>query len=180
MKAAQLKALCKDQGLKLSGKKADLIERLRAHFLTQAEPKATQDDFDGMCDGDIRASLGARELDTSGNREEMLHRLRSDIEFTRQITTAATGDAATGYQTISEALAAAAQNGGAISDIMAEINAKSIEEPKFIDVTIRSLGMVPDKYTAGGAPSVTADVLRKLAGDPLDERPKYGTVSQNS
>ena len=28
----------------------------------------------------------------------------------------------------------------------------------------------------GGAPSVTADVLRKLAGDPFGDEPKYGTA----
>jgi hypothetical protein len=46
-----------------------------------------------------------------------------------------------------------------------------------MDVTIRSLGMAPEKYTVGGAPSVTSDVLRKLAGDPYEIPPNYGTVS---
>ena len=37
--------------------------------------------------------------------------------------------------------------------------------------------MTPTKFTAGGAPSVTADVLRGLAGDPTLDDPKYGAVS---
>ena len=36
--------------------------------------------------------------------------------------------------------------------------------------------MEPKTYTAGGAPSVTAAVLKKLAGDPLGDDPKYGTA----
>ena len=36
--------------------------------------------------------------------------------------------------------------------------------------------MEPEKYTIGGAPSVTAAVLKKLAGDPLGDDPKYGTA----
>jgi hypothetical protein len=38
------------------------------------------------------------------------------------------------------------------------------------------LGLKPEKFTVGGAPSVTADVIRKLAGDPFADPPKYGTV----
>ena len=34
MTAVQLKALCKEQGLKVSGKKDELKERLREHFLS--------------------------------------------------------------------------------------------------------------------------------------------------
>ena len=180
MNVAQLKALCKDQGLKVSGKKAILQERLREHFLSEPEPKAVDDELDDMSDEDLRTSLGARELDTNGDRQEMLQRLRKDIEFTQQITSATTGDSATGYKTISEALAAAAesQDGGAITDILAEIKAKAEQAPKWVEVKIRSLGMQPEKYTAGGAPSVTADVLRKLAGDPFADPPKHGAVSR--
>ena len=47
---------------------------------------------------------------------------------------------------------------------------------KFIDVTIESLGLEPVKYTAKGTPSVTADVLRQLAGEPFADPPKYGLV----
>ena len=46
-----------------------------------------------------------------------------------------------------------------------------------MDITITSLGMEPDKFTSGGAPSATTDVLRKLAGDPFADPPQYGKVS---
>ena len=63
-----------------------------------------------------------------------------------------------------------------MKETLAEIRAKNAEEPKYVDVTIRSIGMEPEKYTVGGAPSVTAAVLKKLAGDPLGDDPKYGTA----
>ena len=139
MNVAQLKALCKDQGLKVSGKKAILQERLREHFLKEAQPTTAVDEFDVMSDEDLRTSLGARELDTSGDRQEMLNRLREDIEFTQQIASATTGDSATGYKTISEALAAAAESheGGTITEILADIKSKTEQVPKWVDVTIR-------------------------------------------
>ena len=59
---------------------------------------------------------------------------------------------------------------------MADLKAKAQEEPKWVDVTIPSIEMEPFKFTVGGAPSVTADVLRKLAGDPFGDEPKYGTA----
>eukprot|EP00536_Pseudo-nitzschia_multiseries_P000650 jgi/Psemu1/249814/estExt_Genewise1Plus.C_80101 len=61
-------------------------------------------------------------------------------------------------------------------DALEDIKEKSMARPKFIDVTVRSLGMDAIKHTAGGAPSVTADVLRKLAGDPFEDPPRYGTA----
>ena len=51
MTATQLKALCKEQGLKVSGKKDDLKERLREHFLTGGmndNSQETQQKADGM------------------------------------------------------------------------------------------------------------------------------------
>jgi DNA polymerase-1 len=36
--------------------------------------------------------------------------------------------------------------------------------------------MKPTKFTAGGAPSCTADVLRGLAGDPFADPPNYGSA----
>jgi hypothetical protein len=42
---------------------------------------------------------------------------------------------------------------------------------RYRNLTIRSLGMKPTKFTAGGLPCVTMDVLRELAGKPsLDGR----------
>jgi hypothetical protein len=177
MTAVQLKVLCKDQGLKLSGKKADLQQRLREHFLSIPEPEVEKDEFDEMSDSDLRISLGTREIDTSGNREELLERLRADIRFSQELNMAASPNDSRGYASVTEALQAAAQTGEATMQILSDMQAKSKEPSKYIDVTIKSLGMVPEKYTVGGAPSVTSDVLRKLAGDPYENPPNYGSVS---
>ena len=55
MKAAQLKSLCKEYGLKVSGKKAELQERLRGHFLA-AGMKEQQIDSRGNGDDVIPSS----------------------------------------------------------------------------------------------------------------------------
>ena len=175
MTAVQLKALCKEQGLKVSGKKADLQDRLREHFLTLS-PEAIADEFDAMSDADLKATLTGRGLPAKGERDELLMALRDDIKFAQDLQNAVPLDDAIGYRTIGEALEAAAKNGGATKDIMTEINAKTAEKSKYMDVTIKSLGMDPLKETTGGAPSVTADVLRGLAGDPFENPPKYGKV----
>lgn len=178
MTATQLKALCKEQGLKISGKKAELQDRLRMHFLSGKTDESKMDEFDEMSDDELRLSLAARDLETAGPREDLLARLREDILFIQELETVIPPGAANGYRTISEALAAAAKDGGAVGDILAEIEEKNTAVPKNVDIKIRSLGMQPVKYTAGGAPSVTADVLRSLAGDPFEDPPRYGSVSK--
>ncbi|CAN0143192.1 unnamed protein product, partial [Hapterophycus canaliculatus] len=50
---------------------------------------------------------------------------------------------------------------------------------KFRDLTISSLGMQPIKFTASGAPAVSMDVLRHLAGEPHENPPKYGSAFQH-
>lgn len=180
MTAAQLKALCKEQGLKVSGKKAELKDRLRMHLLSGKTDESKMDEFDDMSDDELRLSLAARDLETFGTRDELLTRLREDILFVQELETVIPPDAANGYRTISEALSAAAKDGSAVGDILAAIEEKNSAAPKNIDVKITSLGMQPEKYTAGGAPSVTADVLRKLAGDPFEDPPRYGSVSKGA
>lgn len=176
MTAAQLKALCKEYGLKVSGKKADLQDRLREHLLKPPEIESKMDEFDDMSDDELRQSLAARGMDQSGERAELLQRIREDIEFVHELENAVPSDSL-GHATIIEALEAAASRGGVTEEILSSIKEKSMEEPKHMDIKITSLGMLPVKHTAGGAPSVTADVLRELAGDPFEDPPKYGTVS---
>lgn len=173
--AVQLKALCKENGLKVSGKKALLVERLREHLLKPPPVEVEDDEFDQMSDGELRQSLIARSLDDTGDRTELLKRLRDDIQYMHELETAVAPDAS-GHRTIIEALEAAAQAGGVAEEILETIKKKSTAEPKNVEVTVRSLGMEAIKHTAGGAPSVTADVLRQLAGDPFEDPPRYGTV----
>jgi len=175
MTAVQLKSLCKEYGLKVSGKKADLQDRLRKHLLASPSIDPEEDEFDLMSDDELRQSLAVRGIDDSGERSELLKRVREDIQFVQDLETAIPPDAM-GHRTIVEALEAAASKGGVAEEILSSIKEKSMEEPKFVDITIRSLGMEAVKHTKGGAPSVTADVVRRLAGDPFEDPPKYGTA----
>lgn len=175
MTAVQLKALCKEQGLKVSGKKAELKDRLREHFLANAVPQP-KDELDSMSDDELVQSLVVRGLDSSGDRAQLLERLREDIKFIHDLENAIPPDEAQGYRTIGEALEAAAKSGGATMGILSDLKAKSSQKAKYFDITIKSLGMEPEKATLNGAPSVTADVLRSLAGDPFENPPKYGSA----
>jgi hypothetical protein len=182
MKATQLKTLCKEAGLKVAGKKAELQQRLKEHYIASAQPaspvESQTDDLQAMPDEDLRDALTARGQSSAGTREEILNRLKSDIEFTSELITATAPDGRDGYIALSEALEHAAKNqGGAIAEYLNELKEKSTEVPKYIALTVTSLDLEPEKFTAGGAPSVTADVLRKLAGDPFADPPTYGTVS---
>lgn len=71
------------------------------------------------------------------------------------------------------------ESNGPLSEYMAELQENESKVPKYFDVTISSLGLTPEKYTAAGAPSVTSDVILKLAGDPFANPPRYGTVSNS-
>ena len=174
MTAVQLKALCKEHGLKVSGKKAELQERLRGHFLM-----AAQDDYDSMSDDDLRDACKTRGLKETGKRKQLLERLRDDSAFSKELFAAMSPKDNDGYKIISQALEDAAKGSSAINDILSEIKEKTEAEPKFVEVTIKSLGMTPEKFTTGGSPSGTADVLKKLAGDPFDDPPRFGKVCRH-
>ena len=183
MKAAQLKVLCKERGLKISGKKAELQERLREHFLQtsleEESPEPNMDEFDAMSDEDLADAVRARSLSPVGTRDELLGRIRDDIKHTNELLNSQTPQSRDGYVALSEALEEAARKeGGALSEYLDDFKLKSKEIPKYIEVKITSLGKLePEIYTQGGAPSVTANVLKKLAGDPFADPPKYGSVS---
>lgn len=182
MKAAQLKALCKERGLKVSGKKAELIERLKAFFMDDSQKvdkPQTPDEFDDMTDKDLQDVMVARGLGkVEGTREELLERIRQDVQFTNQILEASTDLAADGMPEIAKIMEGMAKKeGGALAEALEELKIKAATPSKTIDITIKGLGLKPEKYTAGGAPSATADVIGKLAGDPFADPPKYGSVS---
>jgi len=179
MKAIQLKALCKEYGLKVSGKKTELQERLRGHFLSVDQEKnvANQDDFESMDDAELKDVCATRGLPTSGNRKTLLERIRQDVAFALELLSATSEGSTDGYRSITQALEeAAASDGGTLQEILSDLKAKSQLESKWVDVTVTSIGMKPTKFTAGGAPSCTADVLRGLAGDPFADPPNYGSA----
>lgn len=175
MKAAQLKVLCKEYGLKVSGKKADLIERIRTHIASASEE---DDDVSEMSDEDLRDSLKVRGISIPETRDAMIEALRSDIEMANMLATK-TKEGGVGGAVI-EALERAAQRESSIAQILEELDAKEKKVPKFMELVVESLQLDPEKYTTGGAPSVTADVLRKLAGDPTADPPIYGSVSNEN
>eukprot|EP00985_Skeletonema_marinoi_P000223 scaffold60_cov137-Skeletonema_marinoi.AAC.22 len=185
MKAGELKVLCKEYGLKVSGKKAELQQRLRGHFQLMASSDSTSDsvidDYKSMSVQDLRDACKARSIETKGKKKnDLIKDLRDDDSFAREISAEIMKnpqkDSSATYRTISELLEEAVDTGenDALKNILAGIREKNAEEPKYVDVTIKSLGMEPDKFTVGGAPSATADVLRKLAGDPFADPPNYG------
>lgn len=186
MKVAELKALCKENNLKTSGRKAELIGRLRDHmpqptFGNSREAKESKpselDIYDSMTENDLRDALVARGMSRKGNRDELLQRLRRDLNYVDGMMKTSSPKHRDDFIALSDLLEEASKEGGStISEILAEVKSKAQAEPKYVDVTVTSLGLEPIKYTANGAPSVTADVLRDLAGDPLANPPKYGTA----
>jgi SAP domain/LETM1-like protein len=187
MKASQLKELCKEFGLKVSGKKDDLISRIKEHLIQQKTNDAKADnDLDSMTEEDLRDAIVGRGLQVVGTtRDELLQQYIEDIEFVEDVKTAgeAAASASTGFTSVNDlvtrALESKAAEGGSVADVMQEMKQKSEQIPKFVELRIPSLGLAPTKATAGGAPSVTADVLRKLAGDPYSDPPRYGEVRQS-
>jgi hypothetical protein len=182
MKGPQLKELCKQFGLKVSGKKADLQTRLREHLLAQANDagEVFDPELESMTFDDLTNALVSRGLNPVGTtREELLRQYAGDLAFVDEVRTeVVSSDQGSNAEAISRALEKAAKEGGSVSFVMQEVKEKAGQLSRFIDVRIPSLGLKPHKATAGGAPSVTADVLRKLAGDPFSDPPKYGTVRQ--
>ena len=188
MKVAELKVLCKEYGLKVSGKKAELQQRLRGHFQMRDNPEISchVDDYDSMSVQDLRDACKTRCLDATGKTKAVLIKeLQEDDSMTREILSAQPNAAQEGgssmaYRRISELLEEAVASGEspALKAILSDLRAKDAEEPKYVDVKITSLEMTPDKFTAGGSPSATADVLRKLAGDPFADPPMYGKVEE--
>lgn len=184
MTVAQLKSLCKEHGLKVSGKKSDLQERLRPHMPsekpkeeTPREGGAKNDDWDMMTEGDLRDALAARGLSPKGNRDDLMQRLRKDDAYASGIINSTAPKGREDFIALSDLLEKASkEDGSTLADILAEVKEKAQAVSKHVDVTISSIGLDPIKYTAGGAPSVTADVLRDLAGDPFADPPKYGKV----
>jgi len=180
MKAVQLKALCKECGLKVSGKKAELQERLREYFLAPPEESKAgdnEDDIESMSDDDLRHALTGRGLSSIGSRQELIDRYKDDVEFIRQVKTVNSPSNRDDYVALSEVLEEAARKGsGVLSEFMNELNEKKLAVPKFVDLTITSMGLTPTKYTVGGAPSVTAAVIKHLAGDPFADPPRYGSA----
>jgi SAP domain len=163
-----------------SGKKVDLQERLRNSYIRDAKAlvEATppvDDDYESMETEDLRHTLRSRGLSTLGkSKETLIQRLRQDSETIRELMKAAPSEKLASLVNVMEA---ASRESLTLQEYLQERQSVLDRPSKFVDVTITSLGLEPEKFTAGGAPSVTSDVLRKLAGDPFADPPQYGSVS---
>lgn len=181
MNLAQLKGLCKQFGLKVSGKKSELQDRVRGHLNFQSHNLNDDNNFSTMSLEDLQQACIARGLPSDTfDRAKLEKELVDDHSFTVELSSMEVSRDQDGYRRVSEALDAAARDNEELSVILEEMRVKAAKVPKHVDVTVRSIGMTPEKFTAGGAPSCTADVLRRLAGEPLpsreNEEPKYGTA----
>lgn len=83
LKPRQLKAICKELGLKDYGNKETLIERIRKHkeqiadeSLGAVEPHEDDTaDLDALTDDELREYAAAFDVDTEGTREELIARI---------------------------------------------------------------------------------------------------------
>lgn len=169
MSESMLRGALSSLGRTPSGSKEDLVKQLREAM--------AEDDFETLTEDELRSALRARGAYAEGkSAEEMRLLLRQDIEMTRKIRVAKLS--VNGIDALAQVLEKARKTGeGAFAEYLKEQEEKAAKIPKHVEVKITSLGLEPEKYTAGGAASVTADVLRKLAGDPFADPPNYGSVS---
>lgn len=134
-------------GLKVGGKKAELKERLRGHFLSQDdnedETGLNNDDFDGMDDDSLRHTCVTRGLPDRGNRKALLKRLREDSAYANELLSANCPRDKDTYKRISEALALATKNdsSGVMAEVMGAVMEKETTDSKYVDIHIKSIGM---------------------------------------
>ena len=183
MKVSELKSLCKERRLAITGKKADLVARLCDDYrgevsmsdnglvssssaVDSVKRGPVSDGFDAMSLKDLKDACIGRGIPGTGTKKQIIERMRQDIQMTKDLQEMEQPDGPDGYIALSELL-----------EKFAKERASDASVSKFVTVKISSLGLIPEKFTVGGAPSVTADVIRSLAGDPFSDPPKYGTVS---
>ena len=140
MKAAELKLICKEYGLKVSGKKAELQQRLRGHFQMMGDPDsksfANIDDYSAMTVKDLRDACNARGLPASGKKAALVKELREDDGMMREISAehmkhSNGADSSVTYRKISELLEEAVASGEntALKSILADIKARMRRNP---------------------------------------------------
>jgi SAP domain len=176
MKIDELKLRCKEFKLKVSGKKAELQVRLKDHYVSLAtstgQPVITVD-YDIMDLAELKDVFKARNINKEGTREELIAELRKDDEDMKNLVYDAKG----GYEALCSVLYEVERKNGELAGLIEAQNRKAAKVPKNIELKIQSLGLIPETFSAGGAASVTAAVLQKLAGNPYADPPRYGTVS---
>ena len=107
MKAGELKELCKEVGIKRSGKKDELKDRLLEYFEKQrVEGSDEYKEFEEMSIEDLRDALRGRSLHEGAKdatKEDLLAMLRNDIEKVNALRHVS-DDSPDAYNAISKAL----------------------------------------------------------------------------
>lgn len=175
----ELKQQCRELKLRVTGTKAELLQRIKEHNVaTENDGTGVADDSMGsMSRDELRTIAIGRGLSGNGSKDDLLSRIREDIKFLQALEGSSQDSSRvspTGFNEVFGDLTA--RKDSAISIHLEELKRKEEKESKYVEVTVKSIGLKPEKYTSGGMPSVTADVLRKLAGDPFADPPKKGTA----
>jgi len=153
----QLKDLLRERGLKLTGKKTELVARLLENDVSNADTNSDGGGLYGnmpaeeLMDVCIARGLSWSKGSVEEERASMLAVLHRDALYVQEVNTAAI-----------------------------ESSGKSIDKPKkYREITISTLGVTPEDFTPSGQPQVSAPVLRKLAGSDVlgpEEEAVWGRV----
>mmetsp|Transcript_13417 Transcript_13417/g.35678 ORF Transcript_13417/g.35678 Transcript_13417/m.35678 type:complete len:818 (+) Transcript_13417:728-3181(+) len=206
--AKLLKEECARRELKVTGTKAELVERLRnadagivEQVTDEGPPPLSVEEIDALSTvAQMKDELRKRSLKLSGKKDQMRERLKKDAESYKapsqkeektglhavyeeldlkqlQAACHARSLEVPGSSTREQLLALLTDD----DSYTAQLSKHSISSPKTFSLpstpkkskrklTVRSVGLVPQKFTQSGWASCTADVLRDLAGAPKEQK----------
>ena len=150
---AQMKDELRKRSLKLSGKKDELRERLLEDSKSYKAPSTKEEKtglhavYEELDLKQLQAACHARSLEVPGEstREQLLALLTDDDSYTAQLSKHSISSPKT-------------------------FSLPSTPKKAKRKLTVRSVGLVPQKFTQSGWASCTADVLRDLAGTPKEQK----------
>lgn len=176
MDMSQLKILLRERGLKISGKKSELFERLiKFDNALKVNSRADGNNlFESISLDTLEDICKTRGISIPENADKalLIHLLQSDMDLLKK-----------GGLIIDE------KNNLVMTPITRALNsntslgALSIDDEnissrlkKYKEISLTTLGMKPITFTPTGVPQVSASVLRKMAGpSPFDEKdPVFG------
>jgi hypothetical protein len=155
--AIELKQKCKEYGLKVSGSKSDLMNRLL--FFEQMKTQFSSCEIYSI-EKIIEMNM-SRGLPIEGTREELIHayvknEVNAKKSFDGLLTTSTSSGAAVPPSI--------GLNGVQESQKSPEVSTNESNTKKYREVIIETIGLTPKDFTPTGIPQVSASVLKKLAG----------------
>lgn len=139
MTSPDLKQLLKNRGLKLTGKKIELVQRLMD---SDVSGPLRFEDMSVEALTNIMHSRGLYQPNMVYTKEKLVTIIQEDSDFVAT------------YQGLKDKADAITQE-------------EMVKPKKFREISIKSIGMEPLEFTPAGTPQVSAAVLRKLAGQNL-------------